>query len=173
MTPEEVEDIFTQGDIRYSGQYANVVADFFNEKALEIIKEDISGIEIENIDFGKINGPQKSQKAVATKIIFSKGLKLIGYERDIGHGRVDVLAQNKQNSFIAVECGPCRLTKLIDYFRWSDLEELWLISIYYNDEKAYFIKRGPNWDKTIKKYDDARFEQLRKIPNPLDYLNKN
>ncbi len=170
MTPEEIEDIFLQGDARYETFASADVAEFFNDNALEIIKEDISNVEAD--DENKIYGPQKLQKAVAKKLILARNLILIGYERDIGWGRVDVLAQTKDNKFIAVECGPCRLTKVIDYFKWNELEELWLISIYYKDEKLYIIRRGLNWEKKIEEYNHIKMKELEKCRKTIDSLFK-
>ena len=167
MTPEEIEDIFLQGDAKYESFASSVVAEFFNDDALEIIKENISNIETDEINESKVYGPQKLQKAVAKKLILARNLILIGYERDIGWGRVDVLAQNKDNNFIAVECGPCRLTKVIDYFKWNELEELWLISIYYKNEQLYRVKRGLNWQQKIDEFKKKEFKKLQSIESPL------
>ena len=34
----------------------------------------------------------------------------------------------------------------------------------------YMIKKGVHWDDTIKKYDQFKLEQLKKVKSPLDSL---
>lgn len=87
-------------------------------------------------------------------------------------GRVDILAEQKDsNLIIAVECGPCRIRKAIDYLR-NPTTELWIIATYYEETLFYIIKRGPNWNKIIQIYDDWQNEELNKIRSPLDTLRE-
>ena len=95
----------------------------------------------------------------------------VDYEVNIGWGIVDVLAR-KEGWEIAVECGPCRLSKIINYFRISTLNELWIVSYYSNDRSIFIIKRGENWNEKTKEADNSLEREIRKIKSPLDSINQ-
>ncbi len=162
--------IFLQGDARYDLLDLDAVYDFFISNALKMEKEEIQEFKILSNELEEINGPQKMQKAIAAKLLEKEGWTIQGYEIDIGWGIVDVLAKNGNNEEIAVECGPCRLSKAINYFRMNNIKELWLIEIYSDEEILYRIKRDRKWEEKLKVFDKVNMEQLRKIKSPLDNI---
>jgi len=169
LTPAELEETFIQGDGRYNLDYLGDLYTFFLSKALIIEKEKINDFDFTEKELSEIRGPQKASKATATRILLNKGCSLEGYEINIEWGIVDVLGKNKEG-LIVVECGPCRLNKSIDYFRMEEVKALWLVHIFYNEKTLYIIRKGPNWQEEIKKYNNKFLEQLRKIKSPLDDL---
>lgn len=166
---EELGQIFLLGDGRYNLLDLGNVYSFFINKALIMEKEEIS---LNNHRFREsdIQGPQKIQKAAALEILKDKGLIFVGFEKNIGWGRPDMLAKSKDGRLIAVECGPCRLSKTIDYFRNEDLIELWLVHVYSNENCLYVIRRGLNWKSFLREYDKKIMEQLKQIKSPMDTL---
>jgi len=168
LTWEDVESVFSQGDTRYSIGDIDIVVDFFNSNALSLEEENISHIEVNDAMIQESYGKQKKQKAVAKQILKNKNYVFENYEYNLEYGVVDILAKNKENKIIAIECGPCRVKKAIDYFRIKEVEELWIVQVYFNHERLYIIKRGPNWNKRIKEFDDAWLKILKSITSPLD-----
>ena len=103
------------------------------------------------------------------------GVKFVVFERRVPYGRADVFG-TKGDIKIYVECGPCRIDKGFNYLREENVE-LWIVTSelhpdYPGFEKAelFVIKRGKNWEKAIKKYDELWKKKLKKIKNPLDNL---
>ena len=116
----------------------------------------------------KINGPQKHQKKLACEILRKKGGKDIGYEIWFYAGRVDVLGKLKEKT-IAIECGPCRINKAIDYLR-KENTELWIVTSFFKEATLTIVKRGPNWNKILKKFDKAMKEWILAVKSPLDSI---
>lgn len=165
----ELGQIFILADGRYNLQDIENVYPFFMNKALAIEKEEIhlGDYRFKEAD---IQGPQKIQKAAALEILKNKGLIFEGFEKNISWGRPDILAKNKDGKIVAIECGPCRLSKTIDYFRNGDLIELWLVRVYSNENCLYIIKRDINWKPFLREYDTKIREQLKEIKSPMDSL---
>lgn len=163
----DLGQIFLVGEGRYDLIDLEKVYSFFFDSALIMEKEPVSLIN-PKFEESEIAGPQKKEKAICLEILKEKGLTFDGFEKDIGWGKPDILVKDKNESLIAVECGPCRLSKAIDYFRIKNLIELWLVHIYYEEKCIYIIKRGQNWENYLKYFDKKREEQLRKIKSPLD-----
>lgn len=166
ITEQQLIDIFLVGDPRYSLSESKELYDFFVSEALTLEKEQI--LKTSSVDEDSIYGPQKLAKSTTLELLKLKGLDFAGYEQDIGYGRVDVLAKNKNGEIIAIECGPCRISKAINYFKINNLIQLWLIQVYYDEQVLYIIQKGPNWNQKINEYETKFEEQLRKIKSPLD-----
>ncbi len=167
---EELAEIFIAGDSRYNLFELEAVNSFFVNKALIIKKEEINfNPKFKEVD---IRGPQKLQKAIALEILKNKGLIFEGFEKNLSYGRPDILAKDKDGKLIAVECGPCRLSKAIDYFRIEDLTELWLVHAYSNENHLYIIKKGTNFKTFLENYNKKIKEQIKKIKSPMDNFNK-
>lgn len=172
-----VDDIFSQGDIRYYDNYnEQVLISFLTKNGILIEEKDVSLIKSQLVkDYSDISGPQKNWKLL-TKALFKRyGINLVGFERRIDYGIVDVLGQ-KDGKAIYVECGPCRIDKSFNYLRDGN-SEFWIVTSVLDKnsvdmEKAtlYIIKRGPNWSEMIKKFDKVSTEELKKIKSPLDNL---
>ena len=87
-----------------------------------------------------------------------------------------MLSAKKLKKTIFVECGPCRIDKGFNYLRTGNAE-LWIVtsefdpnSIGMENTKLYIVKRGPNWQNSIEKYDKLKMQQLKKVKSPLDTL---
>lgn len=128
--------------------------------------KNVEPIDVPKEALAKIKPPQKMHKYLALKILEDFGGKLIGFERLISGGRVDILAK-LDGKTIAIECGPCRVNKAIDYLR-NDNTELWLISNWLDAAQFIRIQRGPNWDKELQKHDATLKSELMKIKPLLD-----
>lgn len=166
-----VDSVFSQGDSRYFDSYSQtLVASFLESDAICVEKCSIKFYrKFECEEFEKIDGPQENLKKIAIFWLKKNGFKIIGFERWLAGGKVDILA-SKSNLTIAVECGPCRIDKPIDYLR-EENTELWIITNYWGEGPAlHTVRRGPNWDKIIKIHDDWQTEELKKVKSPLDAL---
>ncbi len=170
MSINEIEDLFLQGDNRYSLAYARDLLDLLDSRALDTKVEDIPPIFIAESELEGIKGPQKYEKAVSIKLMEKYCVQFIGFEINLDWGIVDVLGKNKEGKLIIVECGPCRLNKIIDYFRMMEVKELWIVSYYYNEKKLIIIQRGKNWEEKIRQFDKQLETELRKIKSPLDNI---
>ena len=168
----KLEEIFLLGDSRYDLINLSKIYSFFSENALSMEKEEIEKVD-KTFNIEEVDGPQKLQKSYALKLLKEKNLGFEGFEVDLGWGRTDILACDRDKQLVAIECGPCRLNKAINYFRIENLKELWLIHIYSDEKTLYIIKRGVNWERQLEILDNKNMEQLRKIKSPLDNLNNN
>jgi len=168
MDEDKILDIFTQGDVRYyHPPLAAIVSAFV--KAGAILMQKQASIHPIETDI-HITGPQIETKKLALAAIKWEDAELVGFERAVPGGQVDVLAL-VQDKNILIECGPCRIDKAINYL-CQDNAELWLISGPYSNAESTFYKvtRGLNWNKTIEKYNKIQQTELMKIKSPLDTL---
>mgnify|MGYP001560036806 FL=1 len=172
-----IDSVFSQGDSRYFDNYnEQIMMDFLINSAIDIELKDISLLKSkisENSD--DIKAPQNDLKLLAKYIFKEYGATLMGFEKRIPFGVVDVLGK-KDEKTIYVECGPCRIDKGFNYLR-QDNAELWILTSEFDpsyigmeNAKLYIIKRGTNWQNTIKKYDKFIKQQLKKVKSPLDSL---
>lgn len=171
-----IADIFTKGDARYSEEYKEFTIYFLKNKAVTVEAKEVSHL-INNIPLPKevleIGGPQQSLKRLALSIFQEFGVELIGFERNVGYGRVDILGRLRDKQ-IFVECGPCRIDKCFNYLREDNIE-LWLVDAWLESsakEKAmlYIIRQGLNWQKVVEKYDAYKRSEIKKVKSPLDSL---
>lgn len=172
-----IDNIFSQGDHRYYNNYnEQILISFLTKNGINIEAKDVSLIKSKIVkDYTDIPDPQRNWKLL-TKYLFKEyDIDLVGFERRIAYGIVDVLGK-KGNKLIFVECGPCRVDKSFNYLREDD-SELWIVTSVFdknsiNMEKAtlYIIKRGPKWSELIKKFDKVSTEEIKKIKSPLDRL---
>ncbi|MFC1801045.1 HNH endonuclease [Nanoarchaeota archaeon] len=172
-----INQIFSQGDSRYFDNYnEDTLMSFLIERGITIETKDVSLIKSKVVrNFDGIPGPQKDWKLLTKKLFQEFDIDLVGFERRIAHGIVDVLGK-KNGKIIYVECGPCRIDKSFNYLRKVD-SELWIVTSELdkhsvNMEKAtlYIIKRGPNWSELIQKHDKINKEEIKKVKSPLDNL---
>ncbi len=171
-----IADIFTKGDARYSEEYKEFAIYFLKNNAVTVEAKEVSHL-MNNIPLPKevleIEGPQQSLKRLVLSIFQEFGVELIGFERNVGYGRVDILGRLRDKQ-IFVECGPCRIDKCFNYLREDNIE-LWLVDAWLESsakEQAmlYIIRQGPNWQKVVEKYDAHKLSEIKKVKSPLDSL---
>ena len=168
-----IEDVFIQGHSRYFNLWTEQAAiTFLKKNAIIIEKQDITALDntIKEVP-STIRPPQESLKFLTTLLFKERGIELVGFERKIAYGRVDVLGK-QGNKTILVECGPCRIQKCFDYLR-EDNKELWVVTteLQHKDIATLFIiRRGPAWNQIIKKYDTMFLKEIKKVKSPLDSL---
>ena len=111
----------------------------------------------------KIKGPQKDIKQIAVGLLKGRGFKIKGFEIWVRGGIADILA-SKENRQIAVECGPCRIDKSIDYLEIPNTD-LWILTRKNeNSEHILFkITRGKNWAKFLEYHKKYKLETGRKL----------
>jgi hypothetical protein len=168
MDEDDLLSIFTQNDSRYyyPKLAANLLA-FVKTGAILIQKQAcVDPIETDI----RIVEPQVETKKLAISAIKREGAELVGFERTVPGGKVDVLARVSDKN-VLIECGPCRIDKAINYLREKDTE-LWLIAGPYSNSESTFYKvtRGANWESIVEKYDAIQKAELLKIKSPLDML---
>jgi hypothetical protein len=160
-----ISHIFLQGDMRhFDSFYLELIANFILNKAIDIEKEVFSFEDKkENL---KIYGPQKIEKSNALQILQLKNLSFEGFEMPFLNYKVDILAK-KEDKYILVECGPCRLWKALYYL--EEDAELWITR---DEEKTelFIIKRGENWDSQLKEFNNNKAELLKRIKSPYDSM---
>ena len=167
-----IDEVFSQGDVRYFDNYQSINLTFFL-KNKGILIEDHSG-KIEKSVLSKkaveikMCGPQVDLKQIAFQIFLDEDVTLVGFERRQPGGIAD-MEGTKSTIKILVECGPCRIDKGFTYLRETDTE-LWVISEDFNRKYWFIIKRGPNWDKCIQHFDKLRNSRLQRVKNPYDTL---
>jgi len=168
-----IREAFQQGDIRYEDpEGAHRLAHFLDNKAIEIEKIMISDIEVSAEELKGVKPPQEVYKIIARRFLEKEGYHIIGYERWLCGGKVDVLAQHSSNkTVVAVECCSCRITKALDFLERENTI-LWILSLGesfpIHELPLFIVKRGPNWEKSIELYHQDRISELRKIKNILD-----
>src|SRR4030042_1377560 len=95
-TIDKVNDIFTQGDIRYTdSEYEVVVAGFVENKAISIRKKTLKKTPVK---IAGIRGPQKGMKAFAIRLLKGSGYKIASIERGFMGGIPDVLAKKGEET---------------------------------------------------------------------------
>ena len=173
-TERLIESIFPQGDTRYNDFYAEeIVASFIKMNGIQIDKRIIKKEKITKKDLQNINGPQRLPKAIATKLLKKEGFDFIGYERKFMGGIADVLAVNKQNNKVVVECYSCRTMKAIDYLEHEDTI-LWIMSSQDSQEflnetfSLFILKRGTEWDRCIQEYKKEKIKRFQSVKSPRD-----
>jgi len=158
---ERLGEIFTDTDPRYIDPWnERVLGSFIKLKAIIIEEKKIkkeTKIKTEKLNLKGIKGPQKELKAIARHLLKDSGYRIAAYERGFMGGIVDVLAKDKNGKTIAVECGPCRLTKAIDYLENPEAE-LWIVK----KDRYFKIKRGINWRNIHTAYRKRLLETLKK-----------
>lgn len=114
-------------------------------------------------NFSKIKGPQKELKAMAVELLENNGFNVEGYEIWIRGGIVDILAK-KENQQIAMECGPCRIDKAIDYLEIPNTE-LWILPRQEISKNVTIFKiiKGENWDWVLNRKKKYVLEETRKM----------
>lgn len=155
-----VSDVFVQdnrGNIDTKNQ--EIAANFITRGAVSIKDEILNET---NVEIQDIHGPQKEMKALAIKLLKECGFRVLAIERGFEGGIVDVLG-GRGKELIAVECGPCRISKLIGYLQRENTA-LWVIKPHNNGYILYEFNRGKNWDKIInlyEKWQKGEVEQAR------------
>jgi hypothetical protein len=161
-TVNKMMDIFFQGDFRYLDLYRQIiVAGFIDNKAISIEQEIINPETIKKSNI-KIKGPQKDIKQIAVGLLKENGFEIKGFEIWIRGGIVDILA-SKEKRQIAVECGPCRIDKSIDYLEIPNTD-LWILTRKNeNSEHILFkITRGKNWANFLEYHKKYQLEKKQK-----------
>lgn len=165
-TIESVRVLFGQGDSRYENFFnCAIVAGFLDNKAVVIEEksapESISSVKLDENDLIFAIEPQREDKIEAIKLLKSLGLDLEGAEIRFRGGVVDVLGRSKDKT-IAIECGPCRVSKVVDYLECEDTE-LWLIQVdFWQTRKFFVVSRGPNWKNFFDFHSKTEIENTKK-----------
>ncbi len=145
---EFVSNLFTQADIRYEYfSESAIVAGFINNNAIVVKEEiapDLESIKLDKSELKFVRQPQKDDKIASIRLLKTLGFEFAGTEIRYNGGTVDVLGCGK-GKIIAVECGPCRINKAVDYLE-KENTELWLIPVdFWQNKKFFIVSRGPNW----------------------------
>lgn len=179
-----VQNILVQGDNRYNDFYsAKILAYFLTRKAIVIEKRQLSEIkepteqDLKNIK--NLRDPQKLDKYIAFLLLKNEGFseEEIFFERNFGD--IPDVAAIKSEKEIFVECGPCRINKVIDYLAQN--RELWVLTNgafpwekkpLYSYIKWFVFKKGPNWDEVYKEYKEKQIK-LHNLKNSANDINLN
>ncbi len=100
---------------------------------------------------------------MAVELLENNGFNVEGYEIWIRGGIVDILAK-KENQQIAMECGPCRIDKAIDYLEIPNTE-LWILPRQEISKNVTIFKiiKGENWDWVLNRKKKYVLEETRKM----------
>jgi hypothetical protein len=161
-TVEKIIDIFFQGDFRYLNLHKEiVVSGFIDNKAICIEQENVK-INVPEKPRMIIKGPQKDIKQAAIELLENNGFEINGFEIQIRGGIVDILA-SKENRQIAMECGPCRVDKAIDYLEIPNTE-LWILTRKNKSSEHILFKitRGENWFNFLEHHKKYQFNYNKK-----------
>lgn len=169
LSEEEVEDILIQGDRRYFIDEMPIMAAFIKAGAIDIFREVVNDVEIDESELVHITPPQRGEKLLAKKLFEKNNIKFVSFEHSFKGSRTDVFG-DRNGTKILVECGPCRVNKLINYLA-EENTELWIVTCYFNeDHLLHVFRRGPNWKTVYEGYLKRQFAELKKIKSPLDAL---
>ncbi len=169
-----LEDRLKDGDDRYFDalDHSFVLFLMIYCGAIEVIEESINpnySINLRNLmalNSSSWSETQTIGKVVLTEILESKGFKNIKYEKShYSIGRSDVSAKHPISKIRVIgECGPCRLTKVINTLRF-DNKELWHLT---KSNILYIYKRDQKWDemynlleKTNRRIMNKAFDQIK------------
>lgn len=158
-TIDKVNDIFTQGDIRYTdSEYEVIVAGFVDNKAISIKKKTLKKIPVKTAG---IRGPQKEMKAFAIGLLKDLGYRIVSIERGFMGGIPDVLARKGQET-VAVECGPCAIRKAIDYLG-QPKTSLWIIQPEGEDYRFFTVTKSIAWNSFFEFHKSFQIGKLRDL----------
>jgi len=170
ISKPNIEDIFAQGNPRYyNPEEINILNQFIKEKAIQVTVHSIPKVkDATSIKLSKIRKPQQHMKYLALNILKKEGatVKVFPFEQMHLRCRADILAEIN-DKIIAVECGPCRISKALQYLDDKNTE-LWIITNYLNNQSFHKVKRGPNWSTVKQKHDHMIRTDLIKIVNSLE-----
>ena len=133
-------------------------------------------------DLMDIQKPQEIDKYIAIKLLEKKKIhkEQIRVEYPFYDRRVDVYAKNGEKQ-ILIECGPCSFQKVLEYTEEPNTE-MWLLTmgaspwetvlIKYGKMQWFIFKKGPNWKKCYKKYQEFLDEKMEKIRKHIDKLEQ-
>lgn len=173
-TMKFVRDLFLQGDGRYDSIVDDaIVAGFIDHQAIVVEKrsapDDLHKVKVDKKLLRLIGLPQKDYKLGAAKLLILLGFDFVCTEVRFQGGFVDVLGKGK-NKTIAIECGPCRISKAIEYLEEENVE-LWLIPLdFWQNKKFFVMARGPNWKNYFEFHENYKIKQLKSIKNPLEVI---
>lgn len=162
-TVKKIMSIFFQGDFRYLHlQNEIAVAGFIDNKAISIEQENLKEDDIKKSKM-KMKGPQQDIKQAAIGVLKDRGFDINGFEVSIRGGIVDILAI-KKNRQVAMECGPCRIDKAIDYLEIPNTE-LWILTRKNKTSQRilFKIKRGKNWGNFLECHKNYQKETAKKL----------
>jgi hypothetical protein len=170
ISTPDIEDIFAQGNTRYyDPEEIMILNKFIKREAIVITTHVIPKVkEATQLELSKIRKPQQHMKYLALKILKKEGATTTQFPFEQLHlrCRADIIAKNDGKT-IAIECGPCRISKALQYLDNKNTE-LWIITNYLNNQSFHKIRRGPNWNAIKQKHDATTIKELKKIVNLLD-----
>jgi hypothetical protein len=156
-TIKKVQDIFLQGDIRYSDpEYEAIVAGFIDNNAVSIEKKTLEKIPIDTFN---IRGPQKGMKAAAIGFLRKLGYEIVSIERGFNGVIPDVLAK-EGDSIVALECGPCGIRKAINYLE-KDKTSLWIMRPEGDKYELFIVSKSVSWDAFLRFHRKFQSERVR------------
>lgn len=159
-----VDDIFTQGDIRYSDPWGRIVtAGFIANGALSLSSRILNEPETLKIP---VKGPQKELKRMAAWLLKEKGFDF-RFEVSVTGGRPDVIGTRGKER-ILIECGPCRIDKPIQYLETPNTV-LWVLKPESKGTVLYEISRGKRWSSFFSFHTK---EQIKGLKEAVDNVRK-
>ena len=171
----------TQEDSRYLiPESFELLIDFIYNEAIVIEEHELPEInEPSSEELSKIPSPQSYHKYIGSKLLQLNNFKKehIKFEYPFYNRKADVYV-NQDNKKIIIECCSCNLSKPIEYLEEPNTE-LWVITqgfgSWENFSKSYeslwfILRKGENWDKCHKEYNEDFLAEIKKIQNPLDAL---
>ena len=165
-----IEDIFAQGNTRYyNPEEIAILNNFIKREAILITTHSVPKVkETTSAEISKIRKPQQHMKYLALKILEKEGANITVFPFEQMHlrCRADILAELNGKT-ITVECGPCRISKALQYLD-DENTELWIIINYLNEQSFHKVRRGPNWSKVKQKHDTRTISDLRDVVNSLE-----
>lgn len=162
-----IDEIFTQGDPRYSDPWNHVaVAGFITHKAISIRSTTIiKPKEGKQID---VKGPQQDLKRIAVWLLKQKGFRVENFEKAFSGGIVDVIGKS-DDEYILVECGPCRINKAIYYLN-SEKNTLWVLINKPHGTVLYEITRGENWKNYHEYHKEKQIKNIQSYGKEINEL---
>lgn len=157
-TMNEVSEIFIQNDVRYSDpRFEAIVAGFIDNGAIKTRMVSVNRVITHEFD---VRGPQKLMKRVVIQLLYERGYNIVAMERAFMGGIVDVLAQ-LDDSFIAVECGPCVVMKAIDYLM-NENTVLWVVRPVGGYYEIFIVERDKSWNDFIKHHKNIELADMKR-----------
>ena len=168
-TIKKVEEIFLQGDYRYTDVWNNIiVAGFIDNGAIKIDKIEEKIIKKPNKEeIDEIKNPQRAFKFYAKQIAEERGFIIKEYEPSVCGGKGDILAVNRNKELI-IECCSCRINKAIDYLS-RPKTILWVLLRHIAGDKItiFQLSRGKNWIEFNDNHENYMMDKMRQAIEKL------
>lgn len=175
---DQLEERITEGDGRYFALWDDSIPLFFMiiSKGILETKEKVKQVSPlreknkQKLKESSWNHVQYSLKIILTNILENLGFDGFEYETiKISGGRLDVYAIHPSTKIqIIGECGPCRLSKIVESLKRGKTE-LWHLDKEFT---LWRYQRGPNWDKSFKIYLNIERKQMQSLFDQMNKIDK-